>query len=134
MKKLNKRKKPINGRQPADIDWEYVKQLAQCHCTGPMIAACLGIHSDTLYARIEKDLGMTFTTFSGIHKEKGCAKLLQKQFECAFRESKPSESMLIWLGKQKLHQRDRFPDEAPTQYFTVYLNDRPYPKDESIKQ
>lgn len=84
------------GRPKLEIDPEVVRKLAMIHCTMIEIAAVVGCSVDTLekrFADIIKD-----------GKAQGKSSLRRLQWESA---QKGNTSMLIWLGKQLLGQRDQ---------------------------
>lgn len=131
MRDMSKRKRklpPINvGRPTKQIDWEIARELAEAHCSGSQIAAFFDIHEKTFYERVQSDLGMRFTEFAEKYRESGKSKLLKMQFKIALDAEKPSEKMLIWLGKQELKQRERFPDEEGTEaQLVININKAPY--------
>ena len=87
-------KKP--GPKPLDIDSKQVEALASYGCTKTEIAAFFGCNETTIRKRFSENL------IKG--KESGKIRLRKKQFEMAM---KGNVSMLIWLGKQTLGQKDQ---------------------------
>jgi len=86
------------GRPRFEIDYETVEKLASLQCTQAEIASYLGCSVDTLQAD-EK--------FSGLYKagmDKGRMSLRRHQWR-ALEEG--NSTMLVWLGKQYLGQRDK---------------------------
>jgi hypothetical protein len=86
------------GRPKFKIEYEQVKLLTDIHCTQEEIAAALGCSVDTLQ-RDEK--------FCGIYKaglEDARKSLRRRQWEAA---DKGNTTMLVWLGKQYLKQKDK---------------------------
>jgi hypothetical protein len=86
------------GRPKKPIDYELVERLSRLHCTQVEIAEALGLSVDTLQ-RDDK--------FCGIYKrgiEQGRASLRRLQWDAAENGDK---TMLVWLGKQYLGQRDK---------------------------
>ena len=101
-----KKKKVIQGRPVIPIDWKRVEQLLMADCSGVQVAASMGISEDTLYLRVKKELGYeSFTAYSLKFKEKGNSLLKSKQYESAITDK--NISMQIWLGKQRLGQKDK---------------------------
>lgn len=100
--------KPKNqmGRPPKPIDWKFVDSALQAGCSGVEIAAYLGVHSDTLYDAVAREFGETFTTYSLEKSLKGKSMLRLAQFQEAVH--KRDRGMLIWLGKQRLDQKDSY--------------------------
>jgi hypothetical protein len=93
------------GRPEITIDWDEVESLVKAGCSGIEVSAQFGIHHDTLYDRCVKEKKMSWSDYSAKMKAKGDILLHQKQFEVALEGDK---TMLVWLGKQRLAQRDKF--------------------------
>ena len=91
------------GMKEIPIDWEKVDQLLISGCRGTEISAFLGIHHDTLYDRCKAKFGKLFSEYSAEKRQKGDSLLKHKQFQVAMQDN---TSMLIWLGKQRLKQRE----------------------------
>ncbi len=90
------------GRPRLKIDSKLVEDLAGIHCTNEEIASIVGCSKDTLERR--------FAAILSKGRNEGKNRLRRLQWNAA---TKGNVVMLIWLGKQLLHQRDRFPDEYP---------------------
>ena len=86
------------GRPRFEIDYEAVKKLAGIQCTQTEIAAWLGCHVNTLL----NDEKFIEIYKSGI--EGGKMSLRRHQWR-ALEEG--NSTMLVWLGKQYLGQRDK---------------------------
>lgn len=84
------------ARPPLEIDEETVEKLAAIHCTMKEIAAVVGCSVDTLERRFAD------TVKKG--RDKGKTSLKRWQWKAA---EKGNVSMLIWLGKQYLDQKDK---------------------------
>lgn len=91
------------GRPKIQIDKDQFEKLCAIMCTLDDIAGFFDCSPDT----IENWSKRTYqTTFSDIYKKKssmGKVSLRRKQYEVALGGN---VSMLIWLGKQQLGQRD----------------------------
>lgn len=86
------------GRPRIEIDYDTVEKLANLQCTQEEIASYVGCSVDTL-TRDEK--------FCGIYKaglDKGRMSLRRHQWR-ALEEG--NTTMLVWLGKQYLGQREK---------------------------
>jgi hypothetical protein len=86
------------GRKRTDIDFEKAEKMAQILCTQSEISAVLGVPLSDLEHNPE---------FQRIHKrglESGRASLRRSQYLAA---TGGNPTMLIWLGKQYLGQRDK---------------------------
>lgn len=96
------------GRTPIEIDWKKVDFYIEAGCSGYEIAAMIGVHHETIYNRVEKEFGMKYTEYSDKKRPKGDASIKVVQYQKAL---KGDNSMLVWLGKNRLKQKDREKDE-----------------------
>ena len=107
--KVPKDKKKHNkkgaGRPIVKIDWSIVNSLLEADCEGTEIAAFLGIVPSTLYQRCLKDNKIIFSEYLQQKKAKGNSLLKAKQYESAVKDK--NISMQIWLGKQRLGQKEK---------------------------
>ena len=101
------------SRPEKPINWEVVENLLVSGCLGTEIAAQFDMHPDTFYRRVEQQYGMGFTDYSSEKRCKGNAVLRAKQFEKAVK--KGDNSMLIWLGKNRLGQKETQESVIPNQ-------------------
>ena len=86
------------GRPKKTIDLNVVRELAKIHCTQEEIASFLHVSVDTLQRNQE---------FCGVYKEcldLGRQSLRRMQWKMA---EEGNVTMLIWLGKQLLRQKDK---------------------------
>lgn len=104
MKSSKDKALPKTGRPAAIIDWPVVDDYLRAGCTGTGIAGVLGICEDTLYRACVRDHKMTFSAYSQQKRSEGDDMLRKKQFDVAM---KGDCTMIIWLGKQRLEQRDK---------------------------
>jgi len=81
------------------IDYETVKRLAAVMATDEEIAAFLGMSPDTLVRA-----GKAYQEAKEIGRRNGMINLRKLQFDAA---KAKNPTMLIWLGKQYLEQRDK---------------------------
>jgi plasmid maintenance system antidote protein VapI len=86
------------------VDWDFVDRNLEAGCDGTEVAAALGIAADTLYRHCQKEKGMTFDAYKQLKKARGDSLLKTKQFAVAMQGDR---TMLVWLGKQRLSQRDK---------------------------
>ena len=93
------------ARPKINIDWHKVDNLLKAPCDGVGIAGILGIHPDTLYLACQEQFKMGFSEYSQQKKSEGRELLRAKQFEKAINEG--DKTMLVWLGKQYLGQKDK---------------------------
>jgi hypothetical protein len=85
------------------IDWSMVDKLLKSGCTGSEIAGYFGISKNTMYLRAKEEHGINFSEYSQMQRKGGNAILRNKQFDVAMDGDR---GMLIWLGRQRLGQRD----------------------------
>ena len=96
------------GRPEIEFDLKQIERLAQIHCTDEEIAAVVGCSVDTLARRKVNDPDFIEVLERG--KGRGRMALRRLQWQ---RANGGSDTMLIWLGKQLLGQRDKM-DQAIT--------------------
>jgi len=96
-------KKGKGGRTLKKIPWAKVDKWLEAGCLGTEVAARIGIHKETLYRRCQKEKGISFSDYIQQKKAAGNSILREEQFKAAM---KGDRGMLIWLGKQRLDQRD----------------------------
>lgn len=101
---MSEKKKRKSGRPNITIDWNKVDQWLHAGSNGVRIAAGLGVFPDTLYRAVEKEFGLTFSDYAAQKHAKGEMMIEVAQFDEAVR--KRDRGMLIWLGKQRLGQRE----------------------------
>lgn len=114
MAKENKAEKNKGGQPKKMLDEALLKKMAAEDCTVAEIAATLGCHRDTIYARYSDVLREG--------REEGNSSLKRKMFELAM---SGNVQMLIWLSKQRLGYKDKQPEEATQVHFNVYMNEIP---------
>lgn len=96
------------GRPPIPIKWDEFDKLARMQCTEEEIAAWFDCSVDTIARACQAKHGTTFAEYLAAKKRLGRISLRRLQLK---RAEAGSDSMLIWLGKNVLGQRDRFPEE-----------------------
>lgn len=92
------------------IDWKIVDKMLQAGCDGVQIAARIGCCPDTLYNRTQAKFNLAFSAYAAIKRANGDSLLHETQFEVATVDK--DKTMLIWLGKQRLGQRE--PETQPS--------------------
>ena len=93
------------GRPEANINWDEVGYMLEAGCTGTEVAASIGIHPNTLYNRVKEEFNCDFSDYLQEKRSKGNQSLKIAQYEAAVKDK--DRSMLIWLGKQRLDQKDK---------------------------
>jgi hypothetical protein len=89
---------------PKEINWETVDGMLIAGCSGPQCAAAIGVHPDTLYDRCQAEKGSLFSQYAQAKRAHGDGLLHAAQFQKAYKDKNPT--MLIWLGKQRLNQKE----------------------------
>jgi hypothetical protein len=102
------------GRPRFEIDYEAVKKLAALQCTQVEVASFLGCHVNTLL----KDEKFMEIYKSGI--DNGKMSLRRHQWKAL---EDGNTTMLVWLGKQYLGQREKNelsgPDGGPLEFSKI---------------
>ena len=91
-----------NGRPRVDTDFDLFKRLAGVQCTIVEIAAVMGVSHDTIQRRMADNCEWQEAYAAGMHT--GRASIRRQQFQAL---AEGNVTMMIWLGKQYLGQRDR---------------------------
>jgi hypothetical protein len=125
--------KDSGGRPRKEINFDELEKLIGIGHTGEECANWFGIDYDTLNARIKEKFNMGFSDF---FKKKNTAfksSLRRMQFKTALGEKvtdekgndyyliNPSVTMLIWLGKQYLDQRDKNETELTSKDLNIKI-------------
>ena len=84
------------GRPKKELDTNMIEKLASIFCTNEEISTIVGCHSDTL--------ADNFSEYLKKGRDKGKMSLRRMQWEKA---QTGNTTMLIWLGKQMLGQKDK---------------------------
>jgi len=90
------------GRPKAEIDMSLLEELCKIQCTQGEIASCLGVSLATLKNRMNDDDEFLATYIKG--RDQGRMSIRRKQYSVA---ESGNVTMLIWLGKQYLEQKDK---------------------------
>jgi hypothetical protein len=97
------------GRPRIEIDWKELDKLCGLQCSLEEIAGWFNCSIDTIEARIKETHGMTFPEYFSQKRSGGKISLRRKQYETAM---SGNVTMLIWLGKQYLNQKDKIEQEV----------------------
>lgn len=92
-----------------NLDYELIERLANIQCTEGEICSILGISFQSLITWKKEDIKLQEAMTNGYAD--GKMSLRRAQFQVAFpdldRGYNGNPAMLIWLGKQVLHQSDK---------------------------
>jgi hypothetical protein len=92
------------GRPVKEIDFALFDKLCELQCLQEEMADFFEVSIDTLERRVKEKTGLTFADYYGQKRGHGKVALRRKQMQVAL---KGNVTMLIWLGKQTLGQRDK---------------------------
>lgn len=92
------------GPKLTEVNWDLCTNLLRIQCTGEEIAGAMGMSYDTLERACKRDHNMKFAEYSELKRAEGKASLRRAQWKAA-QDGNPT--MLVWLGKQMLGQRDK---------------------------
>ena len=102
----------METRPKTIIDWKVANEMLESGCYGTEVAAFFGIHEDTFYKHVKAKYGIGFTAYMQLKRSKGDGMIRKKQFDVALKGDK---ALLIWLGKQRLGQREPEPPQREPQ-------------------
>ena len=84
-------------------EWDSVKYMCVIHCTGEEIAGVLQMDYDTLNRNCKDKFGFSISEYIKRNQSNGKMSLRRAQWKAA---ESGNVSMLIWLGKQWLGQKE----------------------------
>ncbi len=93
----------ITGRPRKELDFPQFEKLCAICATEEEIAHWFDMSEDTLNRRCQENYGVTFSEVYKKYSDEGKMSLRRKQIQVAM-DGNPT--MLIWLGKQLLGQKD----------------------------
>jgi hypothetical protein len=96
------------GRPALPIDWKLLDSLFLAGCSLSECSTHFNLSSERLGERILEHYGIYSNEYAAILSEKGHSLLRDAQMKKAL---KGDNTMLVWLGKNKLKQRDA-PEET----------------------
>lgn len=100
----NNEKEEKRGRPKIELDWKLLDSILEFGARCIDCAGILECSEDTIQTKIKESFGMTFSEYRLLKMSKMRTRLLQKQVDVAL---KGNVAMLIWLGKQVLHQTEK---------------------------
>jgi hypothetical protein len=92
------------GRPRVAIDWETFDKLCAIQCTLSEIASFFNCAHDAIQRAVIREHKTNFASYYEQKSEKGRISIRRRQFQSA---ETGNVTMLIWLGKQWLGQRDK---------------------------
>lgn len=97
-----------------DLDLAALEKLGQLQCTQPEIAAFFGVCLRTIERKMQED---KYRNAYDKGKGNGLTSLRRAQFRAAVEDGNPT--MLVWMGKQLLNQKDRSETESKQYTYTM---------------
>jgi len=95
---------PEGGRPRVEIDIDQLRNMVRIQCTAEECASVFECSVDTIDRRLKEEGYAGFADFLKRYSGEGKASLRRAQWKAA-QDGNPT--MLVWLGKQMLGQRDR---------------------------
>jgi len=92
------------GRPVKEINLEELDKLCAMQCTEAEVAGWFGVSVDTIERRVIEMTGVGFAEYFKQKRGKGKVSLRRKQMQVALGGN---PTMLIWLGKQYMDQKDK---------------------------
>jgi len=86
------------------VNWDLVDSMLVAGCLGTECAAAIGIHPQTLYDKCLAEKKTGWTEYLTAKRSHGDGLIRAAQFQKAYKDKNPT--MLIWLGKQRLNQKE----------------------------
>lgn len=110
------------SRQKSNIQWDEIEDLIVSGCSVREIAGYCGCSERTIYDRCQTDNNETYSSYSQKKRAKGDTLLRAHQFAKALgKTDKGDNTLLIWLGKQRLDQREKPKEEELEDVFVRRL-------------
>lgn len=101
----------LGGRPRKEINMEQLIAAVRIQCTAEECAALFDCCADTLDARLKEEGYSCFSEFFKRFRQEGAVSLRRAQWKAAI-DGNPT--MLIWMGKQVLGQRDQVGIGSPS--------------------
>ena len=101
------------GKARVKIDWDVVAELCKIQCTHQEIADFLKTTRETVDIVCKRDNKITFQEFYTKHRGDGKISLRRAQWQKAV--DKQDTTMLIFLGKIQLGQKDKVENDVNMQ-------------------
>jgi hypothetical protein len=95
---------PEGGRPRVEIDIDKLRNMVRIQCTAGECAGVFECSVDTLDRRLKEEGYGGFADFYKRYSDEGKSSLRRAQWKAA---QNGNATMLVWLGKQMLGQRDK---------------------------
>lgn len=113
------------SRPPKPIDWNLVENLLMAGCKGTEIAPHFDMNVETFYDRVLQNYSIGFTELCAEKRGRGESVLRAKQYQKATKDNGDT-TMLIWLGKCRLDQKEYQGSDAPSNVENLEIKDQFY--------
>ncbi len=113
----------VVGRPPKPIDWDEVDEFLEAGAPGTEIASYFNISHDQFYIRIKEKYGISFHEYQAEKRGKGNIPIRKSQYDKAIAGD---NMMLIWLGKNRLGQKDNHENIEATKQNDLDLKQKYY--------
>ena len=97
------------ARPRKELNWDELAKLCAIHATKKEIADWFECSEDTIERRCMEEFGISFAVYYDQKTASGKMSLRRKQYEQAM---SGNTTMLLWLGKQYLKQKDKQENEV----------------------
>lgn len=101
--------KNLGGRPRKEIDIAELEKLCHLQATASECASWFDVSEDTIDRRLKEEGWGGFADFYKKHSEGGHISLRRAQWQAAVDDR--NVTMLIWMGKQALGQKDKVENE-----------------------
>ena len=108
------------GRPKIELDWNEFDKLCLIQCTLEEIADWFECSVDTIERRCKEVKNLNFAEYFKKNSVGGKISLRRSQFKAA---NEGNTTMLVWLGKQYLGQRDKSDIELNAKHKLEQLTD-----------
>ena len=93
------------GRAEYKVDYKTLDPLCEIQCTGEECASVLNVDYETLNTALKREGHGGFVDYFKRKSAAGKVSLRRRQYKAAVEDGNPT--MLIWLGKQWLDQKEK---------------------------
>lgn len=123
------------SRPELEIDWQKAEEFMMAGSPGTEIAAYFGMHPDTFYKKVEKHYQMGFSALLQEKKSKGEVFIRAKQYAKALGLTDTGDNtLLIWLGKTRLNQREQDNSHVPPKDLQVDTENNQMEENHKLRQ
>lgn len=123
------------SRPELEIDWQKAEEFAMAGSPGTEIAAYFGMHPNTFYRKVEQKFKISFSEYLQEKKSKGEVFIRAKQYAKALGLTDTGDNtLLIWLGKTRLNQREQDNSHVPPKDLQVDTENNQMEENHKLRQ